>query len=225
MNVMDRKEHWERAWSARPADEVSWYQDEPARSLAMIEDAGLVPADAVIDVGGGASTLVDHLLRRGHEDLTVLDLSRAALDQARHRLGPKADRVDWIETDVLSFQPTRTYRLWHDRAVFHFLLDAKDRERYAAVLRRALTPGGQAVIATFAMDGPARCSGLDVVRYDAPGLLAALGQGLELVDVQEEEHRTPAGGIQRFGFFRFTRSDTPAPERLQSSGDEQTEET
>lgn len=225
MNAIDRKEHWERAWTARPADEVSWHQEEPTRSLAMIEDAGLVPADALIDVGGGASTLVDHLLARGHEDLTVLDLSRAALDQARRRLGREADRVNWIEADLLAFRPARTYRLWHDRAVFHFLLDAADRDRYAAVLRRALAPGGQAVIATFAIDGPERCSGLDVVRYDAAGLQAALGHGLELVDIQHEEHRTPAGNIQRFGFFRFIRSNTPAPERLQSSGDEQTEET
>lgn len=224
MSGTDRKQHWESAWSGRPADRMSWHQDRPGLSLAMIEDAGLAARDALIDIGGGASTLAGQLLARGYEDLTVLDLSRSALEAARRALGADADRVNWIEQDVTQFRPARSYRLWHDRAVFHFLLDPGDRERYGNALRQALPPGGQAVIATFAVDGPRRCSGLDVVRYDAEGIVAALGDGLELVDTQQEQHRTPAGALQAFSYFRFVRGSDHASDRLQSEDGEQAEE-
>ena len=221
---IDRKQHWDRAWSGRPADRMSWHQDRPGRSLAMIEDAGLAAGDALVDIGGGASTLAGQLLARGYEDVTVLDVSSSALDVARRALGADADRVTWIEQDVTQFRPGRSYRLWHDRAVFHFLLGPADRQRYAFALRQALPPGGQAVIATFAIDGPPRCSGLDVVRYDAEGIVAALGDGLELVDTQHEQHRTPSGAVQAFSYFRFVRSSDHAPDRLQSEDGEQAEE-
>ena len=224
MNGTDRKQHWESAWSGRPADRMSWHQDRPGRSLAMIEDAELAAGDALIDIGGGASTLAGHLLDQGYEDVTVLDLSRSALEAAKRALGRDADRVNWIEQDVTNFRPSRSYRLWHDRAVFHFLLEPGDRERYATALRQALPPGGQAVIATFAIDGPLRCSGLDVVRYDAEAIVTALGDGLELVDTQPERHRTPAGAVQAFRYFRFVRSGDHASDRLQSGDGEQTQE-
>ena len=224
MSEIDNKQHWERAWSERPADRMSWYQAEPRRSLAMIEDAGATPRDALIDIGGGASTLAGHLLARGFEDVTVLDLSRSALDSARRAMGRAADRVTWVEEDVTAFRPGRNYRLWHDRAVFHFLLEADDRERYAAALRRALLPGGQAIIATFASDGPRRCSGLEVVRYDAEGIVAALGDGLELVDTQPERHGTPNGTIQNFNYFRFIRANDDSSDPLQSVREEKSEE-
>lgn len=221
---IDRKQHWEQAWSGRPAERMSWHQAEPTRSLAMIEDAGLAPGDALIDIGGGASTLAGHLLARGFEDVTVLDLSRSALDAARRAMGHAADQVTWVEEDVTAFRPGRNYQLWHDRAVFHFLLEADDRERYAAALRRALSPGGQAIIATFASDGPRQCSGLEVVRYDAEGIVAALGDGLELVDTQRERHGTPNGTIQNFSYFRFIRANDDSSDPLQSVREGKSEE-
>jgi hypothetical protein len=203
---------------------MSWYQARPGRSLAMIEDAGCDRNHPVIDIGGGASTLASHLLARGYVDVTVLDVSRTALHAARRSLGRDADRVTWIEEDVTNFRPGRQYRLWHDRAVFHFLLGRGEQERYATALRQALSPGGQAIIATFAIDGPRRCSGLDVARHDAETIAAALGRGLELVDVQQERHGTPAGAEQQFSYFRFIRNDDRLPDGLQSTGEEQTEE-
>ena len=224
VNETDLKGHWERAWSGRPADRMSWFQAEPGLSLSMIEAAGPDPADAVIDIGGGASSLAGCLLARGFMDVTVLDLSGAALALARQALGREAGRVTWLEEDVTAFRPRRAYRLWHDRAVFHFLLDARDRERYADALRRALPPGGQAVIATFAVDGPRRCSGLDVVRYDADGIVEALGHGLQLVETRRERHRTPSGAVQAFSYFRLIRTNDDSQDRLQSPGGERTEE-
>jgi trans-aconitate methyltransferase len=214
MEENGRKAHWERVWSTRDDTATSWYQATPAVSLALIERAGAAPADPLIDVGGGASRLVDGLLDRGFSDLTVLDLSAAALDRARQRLGARAARVTWIEADVTAFRPARRYRLWHDRAVFHFLREAEDRARYVANLDRALAPDGQAVIATFAPDGPTRCSGLDIVRYDAAQLAAQLGPGWVLCEERAERHRTPAGGEQRFGFYRFARAGVPRSESV-----------
>jgi trans-aconitate methyltransferase len=220
MDRDERKEHWERAWRAIEADAVSWYQAVPECSLAMIADAGIGPDEPVIDVGGGASLLIDHLLERGFVDLAVLDVSREALQRARCRLGARAARVEWIESDITAFEPTRPYRLWHDRAVFHFLTEAADRARYADTLRRALSPGGQAVIATFAPDGPRRCSGLEVVRHDAASLRTALGDGLELVDERAERHRTPSGGEQKFVYYRLVRRGAACADGLQSTAEE-----
>ena len=206
MSRFDSKKHWETAWRDRPAEETSWFQRVPKLSLELIGNAGLQAGDALIDVGGGASLLVDCLLDRAYRDLTVLDISEAAMTQARSRLGSRAESVEWIESDITQFVPQRSYALWHDRAAFHFLTDAGDRERYVEVLYHALTPGGQAIIASFAPDGPKRCSGLDIVRYDATGLQAELGKGLVLLEQAEERHRTPAGAEQKFAYYRFGRS-------------------
>lgn len=203
--VVDKKQHWEAVYAGKPVHETSWHQANPALSLGMIDAAANGRGASLIDVGGGASLLVDHLLDLGYRDLTVLDIAAAALDQARRRLGPRAAGVQWIESDVTAFAPTRTWDIWHDRAAFHFLTEAADRRRYVDVLCQALTVGGQAIIAAFAPDGPQRCSGLDIVRYDADSLGAELGESFTLQERCFEVHLTPAGREQRFGFFRFRR--------------------
>lgn len=201
--ALDRRQHWERVYRGKRPTETSWYQAEPTLSLELIGNTGAGSGDGLIDVGGGASLLVDHLLALGYEDLTVLDLSAEALQHARRRLGPAAPRVEWIVADVTEFVPTRTFAVWHDRAAFHFLTDADDRQRYVQALKSALQPEGQAIIAAFAPDGPERCSGLDIVRYDADTLTGVLGAGFQLLEERRESHRTPQGREQRFGFYRF----------------------
>ncbi len=202
---MDRKQHWEQVYRSRSPREVSWYQAVPSPSLEMIEKAAGSGRAAVIDIGGGASMLVDHLLDRGFGDVTVLDISRSALELAKQRLGPRAAGVHWIEADVTRFIPERKFAVWHDRATFHFLTDADDRQRYVGVLRKALPAGGHAIIGTFATDGPSRCSGLAVVRYDAAGLAAELGAAFEQRAERRITHVTPAGRDQHFSFYRFDR--------------------
>jgi len=206
-NGFNRKQHWEKVYERKSPDETSWFQSNPRISLSMIENTGSGVTAALIDIGGGASLLTDHLLDRGYRDLTVLDISRAALDRASRRLGEKASRVDWLESDVTRFTPSREFDIWHDRAAFHFLTRGKDRERYSAALRSALAAGGQAIIATFAPGGPERCSGLPVVRYDSDKLSAELGPAFELEEQKDEVHLTPAGGEQLFRFFRFKKHD------------------
>lgn len=204
---MNRKQHWEEVYETKLPDEVSWFQQRPELSLRMIGAMNLGKADGIIDVGGGASVLVDFLLDEGYENLTVLDISAAALARARQRLGERAAKVKWIEADVTAFQSPAMLALWHDRAVFHFLTAAADRGAYVRTLRQALRPGGHVIIATFAADGPTRCSGLEVARYDPPGICAQLGAGFELQEEVREVHRTPWQTEQAFSYFRFVRKD------------------
>ena len=201
------KHHWEEVYAAKGASEVSWFQPIPATSLAMIRASGIALDASVVDVGGGASTLVDHLLAADYRSITVLDLAANALDVARRRLGQAADRIeiDWITTDILSWRPTTRFDLWHDRAVFHFLTDPPQRKAYLDTLRLALKSGGTAILATFALDGPERCSGLPVQRYSPASLAAELGSEFTLVDSVSEDHRTPSGAVQRFVYCRFNR--------------------
>jgi ubiquinone/menaquinone biosynthesis C-methylase UbiE len=196
---MEAKSHWERIYSTRPADAVSWYQPHATRSLDLIRKVSSGAAARVIDVGGGASTLVDDLLADGMSQVTVLDISEAALELARHRLGARAKQVNWIAADITRVQlGEAAFDVWHDRAVFHFLTDPADRAAYVAQVRRAVRPGGHVIVAAFGPDGPDQCSGLPVVRY-APGELhAQFGGQFELLDHLAEEHRTPAGAIQQF---------------------------
>jgi SAM-dependent methyltransferase len=189
--------HWDAAY-ARGPQAVSWFQDEPAVSLRLIEGLRPDPGDPVIDVGGGASPLAGELLARGLRELTVLDVSAAALAAARERLGAQADRVTWIETDLRAFAPERRYAIWHDRAVLHFLTVDADRRAYADLAARAVAPGGHVILACFALDGPERCSGLPVHRADAAGIAALLSGAFDLVSDEREEHRTPGGAAQRF---------------------------
>jgi 2-polyprenyl-3-methyl-5-hydroxy-6-metoxy-1,4-benzoquinol methylase len=200
-----RKHHWEEVYAAKAATEVSWFQPIPATSLAMIRASGIALDASVIDVGGGASTLVDHLLAAGYRSITVLDLAASALDVARRRLGQAADRIDWITADILTWRPAARFDLWHDRAVFHFLTEPPQRKAYLDTLKLALKPGGTAILATFALDGPDRCSGLPVQRYSPASLAAELGGEFTLVESASEEHLTPSGAVQRFVYCRFNR--------------------
>ena len=196
---MDPKTHWEHVYRTRLPTEVSWYQPHAVRSLEIIRRASPPPGGPIIDVGGGASTLVDGLLDAGYRDMTVLDLSATALAKARARLAARAARVEWVEADVLDVPlPAARYHVWHDRAVFHFLTLPGDRARYVAQVRRAVRPGGVVLVATFADDGPPRCSGLGVARYSAVTLHAAFGPAFQLLMSEREEHLTPAGARQAF---------------------------
>jgi hypothetical protein len=203
---MTRKDHWEGIYGDKDETQVSWHQERPVMSLRLIEQAGIAVNEPIIDVGGGASHLVDHLLEREFTDVTVLDLAGAALTQARARLGQRAAWVHWIEADVTTWQPERTYRLWHDRAVFHFLTEAADRSAYLERLKAAVPAAGHVVIATFGPQGPEQCSGLPVVRYTPEALQATLGPAFELVTRQAEEHRTPDGNSQQFTGCLFRRT-------------------
>lgn len=200
---MNRKKHWDTVYAAKASDQLSWYQETPVTSLDLIDQTGVAREDAIIDVGGGASVLVDHLLALGYTDLTVLDISGRALRAARRRLSGKADQVCWIESDITMLEPQRQYALWHDRAVFHFLTAPADRAKYVAILKNSLATDGFLVIGAFAIDGPARCSGLDVVRYDRQGICAELGACFRLLGEFADPHKTPWGAEQKFAFFSF----------------------
>lgn len=193
------KQHWESIYNTKKATEVSWFQKEARLSLELIQHAVPDRSAAIADVGGGASTLVDGLLTAGYLDITVLDLASAALDQARARLGPLADQVHWLEGSVLEVPlPENRFDLWHDRAVFHFLTDELDRQRYVERVKSSVRSGGHVLVATFADDGPTRCSGLDVARYSPDQLHAQFGDSFKLLSSTREEHVTPSGATQRF---------------------------
>ncbi|HMF41478.1 MAG TPA: class I SAM-dependent methyltransferase [Polyangia bacterium] len=193
------RDHWESVYQARQPDQVSWYRPHLETSLRFIDAAGLGPEAAIIDVGGGASTLVDDLLSRGYVNVTVLDVSPTAIAAAKARLGERAGRVHWLAADITRAElPARAYDLWHDRAVFHFLRDATDRQRYVAAVRRSVKPGGRVLVATFGPEGPTRCSGLEVVRYGADELRAQFGDDFQPVESATEIHTTPRGAAQQF---------------------------
>jgi ubiquinone/menaquinone biosynthesis C-methylase UbiE len=193
------RDHWNRVYETKQPTEVSWYRAHLETSLALIEQAAPDRRSAVIDVGGGESTLVDDLLAKGYSDLTVLDISATALDATRARLGAAAPGVHWLTGDVTEIiLPGARYDVWHDRAVFHFLTEATQRAAYVRQVARAVRVGGHVIIGTFALEGPTRCSGLEVMRYDAEKLHEQLGSRFELLQHLEEVHRTPAGREQQF---------------------------
>jgi SAM-dependent methyltransferase len=202
--------HWQNVYATKDEKEVSWYQDNPVLSLDLIAASGVARDAAIIDVGGGASRLVDALLDRGFQAITILDLSAKALEATKQRLGRRAKGVNWVVADITTWEPTRRYDLWHDRAAFHFLTEAADRDAYVARLKQAVRSGGHLIIATFALDGPEKCSGLPVVRYDPQALARTLGPGFELVESRRHDHLTPGGNTQRFQFSRFVRKETRA---------------
>lgn len=201
-----RQTHWNDVYTRRAPTEVSWFQREPTRSLELIEHASLPKTAAIVDVGAGASTLADALLARGFRDITLVDVAEHAFDATRARLGKDADALRFVVSDVTRWTPPKTYALWHDRAAFHFLIEEEDRARYRDVLSSALAPGGQAIIATFALDGPERCSGLPVRRYSAESIARELGDGFRLVESASDDHLTPSGATQRFVFARLVRA-------------------
>jgi hypothetical protein len=196
--------HWDRAYSHGDTTR-SWYQQLPQPSLHMLDAIGATPRDSLIDVGGGASPLVDALLDRGYTDVTVLDISRTALSTAQRRLGADAGRADWLVADLLTWQSTRRWDIWHDRATLHFFTNDADRMTYLNLLDQAVSATGFAILATFAPDGPQVCSGLPVGRYDSQKLARLLGHRWELVIHTREEHGTPGGASQPFTWTAFHR--------------------
>jgi len=202
---MDAADHWDRAYSEGERTR-SWFESEPVGSLRMFQLAGVSPGDGVIDAGGGASMLVDALLERGFDDVTVLDVSATGIQAARHRLGPSAGRVQWVVADLRNWRPARTYQVWHDRAVLHFLTAGADRQSYLETLTASTAAGAVAIFATFAPDGPHQCSRLPVARYSAHDLAALLGDRWSSVVDDREEHVTPAGAVQPFVWAVFRRT-------------------
>jgi len=205
---MQSKAHWERVYETKGSAGVSWFQEHAGRSIALIQQTGVTKDAAIIDVGGGASTLVDDLLGAGFTNLSVLDLADAALSAAKARLGQQANLVSWLVGDVTAYEFSRAaYDAWHDRAVFHFLITPEERTAYVGSLLRAVKPGGSVIVATFAEDGPTKCSGLPVVRYSPSQLQAEFGPRFKLVRTEYEEHITPAKVVQKFVYCLFNKED------------------
>ncbi len=196
---METKTHWEEVYETKDFTEVSWFQEYPELSLQFIDRTSIDNSGQIIDVGGGASTLVDNLLDRGYQNITVLDISAAALQVAQDRLGLKANMVTWLESDITQVQlPQHFYDIWHDRAVFHFLTRVTDRQKYVEAVRHSVKAGGHVIIATFGVDGPSRCSSLEVVRYNSDSLHDEFGDHFDLVHSTNESHETPFGTEQKF---------------------------
>ncbi len=201
-----RVRHWTNVYVNKAADTVSWYQARPDTALGLIAGTGLARTAPIIDVGGGASTLVDHLLDQGYRDLTVLDIAAPALEAARNRLGGRAGEVEWVAADLLTWRPTRRFALWHDRAVFHFLTGDADCLTYRDRLVETVPHGGWAIISGFAPDGPDRCSGLPVRQVSPERLRSLLGSAFVPVETAHEVHTTPGGGQQAFVYCVFRRN-------------------
>jgi SAM-dependent methyltransferase len=200
--------HWDEVYGRLAPAEGSWYEPTPSTSLELTAASGVLAGDPIIDIGGGRSFLVDELLARGFHDVSVLDISAVAIAASRARLGARADAVHWIRADLTAWVPDRRYRLWHDRAVFHFLVEPRDQERYARTAAAAIAPGGGLILATFAADGPTQCSGLPVARWGAHSLAARFAPDFSLQDSRHEEHVTPSGRIQPFTWILLKRCPT-----------------
>lgn len=201
---MQSTEHWEGIYSTKPADSVSWFQQHAGCSLRLIRETGVSSSSAIIDAGGGASTLVDDLLLNGFTSLTVLDLSLSALRLSKSRIGTAAENVQWLAGDIVTIDlPAHAFDLWHDRAVFHFLTTEQDRQAYVKNILRSVKPGGHVIVATFAAEGPPLCSGLPVSRYTPETLHAAFGDSFSLMHHETESHCTPSGSIQQFIYCCF----------------------
>lgn len=203
MDSSKRAVHWNEVYASKPASHLSWFQAAAEPSMRMIRASGAAPDTGIIDIGGGASVLVDELLAADFMDVSVLDIAETALERTITRLGAGAAKVQWIVADILSWTPQRSYALWHDRAVFHFLTEEDDRAAYRAVLRQALKPGGTLIVAAFAADGPERCSGLPVRRWSAETLEAEFGNEFRSTETSRQEHRTPWGALQPFTWARL----------------------
>jgi SAM-dependent methyltransferase len=203
--ALDARAHWNQIYREKSPDEVSWFEPMPQSSLELIDEAGIDRDAPVIVVGGGASRLAGELLASGYADITVADISGEAMALAKADLDERGDRITWVEVDLRDHDFGRSFELWHDRAVFHFMVDSQDRDGYLAALRRALAPSGQLIVATFGPEAPASCSGLPVHRYTAPELAAILPD-FELASTRNEVHRTPGGKDQQFLYARFVRS-------------------
>jgi 2-polyprenyl-3-methyl-5-hydroxy-6-metoxy-1,4-benzoquinol methylase len=204
-SMTENRDHWERVYRDKAETGVSWYQAIPHQSLAYIRAAAPGTDASIIDIGSGATTLIERLLDAGYRDITALDISDAAISRAKTRLGARAAAVAWIAADITAWTPPRTWDIWHDRAVFHFLTAPEAQARYRDALERATGPGSHVIMSTFALDGPERCSGLPVQRYSAQGLAQKLGPKFTLNAQSDEEHTTPSGGTQKFMYAMFSR--------------------
>ena len=201
---MDKKEHWENVYATKSQDQMSWYRDHLDNSLKLILQTGVEKDAAVIDVGGGSSTLVDDLLDTGFTDISVVDISGTAITKSRERLGASSQKINWIVADITEADlPDDRFDVWHDRAVFHFLTDADDRRKYVDLLIRALRPGAHLIVAAFGLEGPQKCSGLDVVRYSPETMQGEFGGQFTLVESLNETHNTPFGTTQEFVYCHF----------------------
>ncbi len=203
--LSESRAHWDRTYAAKAENQVSWFQEQPALSVRLIGEAAAAKAAPIIDVGGGTSRLADALLDEGYCDLTVRDISEQALARTKARLGPRSERIGWIVADVTDWRPQRHWQVWHDRAVFHFLITEEAQEAYLEALMQATVPGSSVIIAAFALTGPERCSGLPVKRYSAETLAERLGEDFALYDRAAERHPTPFGTSQDFIYAAFRR--------------------
>lgn len=205
---MDCKSHWNRVFATKASADVSWYQPHLKLSLQLISTAAIGKDAKIIDVGGGDSSLVDDLVQRSYSDITVLDIASTAIERTKQRLRDAGSMVQWIEADILEAQlPQNHFDVWHDRAAFHFLIDENDRGKYRETAARSIRPNGQLIIATFAADGPERCSGLPTMRYSQEGLIEELKSRFEFVESLREENMTPQGKAQQFIYCRFLRKE------------------
>ena len=205
MSDLGRQTHWQNVYTTKDERAVSWFEERPDISVELIRATGVDVNASIIDIGGGASRLVDALINEGFKTVTVLDLSEKALATSKARLGARGANVQWIIADIATWVPSHAYDVWHDRAALHFLTDPKDRATYAERVSRGVCPGGHVIIGTFAPDGPERCSGLPVVRHDAASLGELLGPSFKLIESRRHDHQTPAGATQKFQFSRFQR--------------------
>jgi 2-polyprenyl-3-methyl-5-hydroxy-6-metoxy-1,4-benzoquinol methylase len=201
------KEHWEKIYQEKAPNQVSWFKTNPDISLELISSSGIDKSKSIIDVGGGASVLVDKLIEKNFLDLAVLDISAAAIQHAKKRLGDNAGRVKWVVSDITQFEPARQYDLWHDWAVFHFFTDPDDRKKYIKVLDKTVKANGFVIIATFSLEGPLKCSGLNVERYDAQKLSTELGNHFTLIKNIEQTHLTPWHSEQKFSYCLFKKQE------------------
>ncbi len=203
MEELNRKQHWETVYETKSPDQVSWTQEVPKTSLDFIQSFGMDKTARIIDIGGGDSNLVDFLLDAGYKDITVLDISEKAIDRAKERLGDRAEKVNWIVSDVTEFEPDTSYDIWHDRAAFHFLTSPGQITKYSETVKKAVT--GFVIVGTFSTNGPTKCSGLDIKQYDEKTLTAALGNGFDKLKCITEDHTTPFNTTQNFLFCSFKR--------------------
>jgi 2-polyprenyl-3-methyl-5-hydroxy-6-metoxy-1,4-benzoquinol methylase len=203
-DVTESKAHWDQVYATKAADTVSWFQTHAEDSLRFMQKTGVDLTAAIVDVGGGASTLVDDLLAQDYKNVTVLDIAEQALSASKARLGTRAGEVNWLVCDITKAEfEAHSVDVWHDRAVFHFLTSAEGRKAYINNMLHALKPNGHVIIATFAEDGPLKCSGLEIVRYSVSGLLAELGESFTLTASEKVSHHTPGGNVQQFNYCCF----------------------
>lgn len=203
MEQMDKKQHWENIYQTKELNEVSWYQPKPATSLNFFEELTIPKNAKIIDIGGGDSFLVDHLIDLGYSEITVLDISEAAIQKAKTRLGNKAEKVTWIVSDIVEFQPTEKYDVWHDRAAFHFLTNKEEREKYVLIADQSLNSNGILIVGTFSVNGPFKCSGIEITQYSEESMLDQFKSKFEKVNCFTIDHTTPFNTIQNFLFCSF----------------------